>query len=216
MKALVSPVLPARLARVAIRAWLVAPAALALLFLALAPPALAQEESAGAKAKGKAAAAEAAGEDAEAPPADPFVKPREASADPAREAEGGAHTNVGALFQYIDVPRERWQGWLAANEIAADAGALRREADEWIAAGEGELAETSLVMGRSGQRMRVESILPVIYASEFDPSDASSQPFPGLSSKSIRSWVGTAVSISTSRPSAAPTSASVPRARRSA
>ena len=46
-----------------------------------------------------------------------------------------------------------------------------------LTAGEAELAETSLVMGKSGQRSKVESIREVRYPSEFD-SDKSGLPVP--------------------------------------
>lgn len=113
---------------------------------------------------------------APAAPADPFVKEKqkagtEAGSDP------DTFANVGAAFQYIDVTRGRWQQWLAANDAPIDAGALRREVEAWIAAGDAALAETSLVMGKPGQRSKVESVRFQIYPTEFG-EDAAGQPFP--------------------------------------
>jgi hypothetical protein len=108
--------------------------------------------------------------------ADPFLKQKEkagteAGSDPATCA------NVGGVFQYIDVARERWQKWLEANEAPVDAGALRQEVEAWIAAGDAALAETSLVMGKPGQRAKVASARFQIYPSDF-AGDEARQPFP--------------------------------------
>ena len=113
--------------------------------------------------------------------ADPFVQKEEAKqSKSARESEKTAPdkvTNVGTIFQYIDVKRERWQKWLSENSVPLDAAPLRREVETWIKAGDANLAETSLVMGKSGQRSKVESIREVRYPSEFD-SDKSGLPVP--------------------------------------
>ena len=115
---------------------------------------------------------------AEAAPADPFVKEKGKKAEPGKGADGPATmTNVGVVVQYIDVKRERWQQWLAANHASLDATPLRKEIETWIAAGDAMLAESSLVMGKSGQRAKVESIRWVIYPSQF-LEDGSGQPFP--------------------------------------
>jgi len=113
--------------------------------------------------------------------ADPFVQKEEAkqskAAPESKKAAPDKVTNVGTIFQYIDVKRERWQKWLSENETPLDAGALRREVDGWLTTGEAELAETSLVMGKSGQRSKVESIREVFYPSQFD-SEKSGLPVP--------------------------------------
>jgi hypothetical protein len=113
---------------------------------------------------------------ASAAPVDPFVKEKEkvgteAGSDP------DTFANVGATFQYIDVTRERWQKWIDANDAPVDAGALRQEVEAWIAAGDAALAETSLVMGKPGQRSKVESVRFQIYPHEFT-EDPAGQPFP--------------------------------------
>jgi hypothetical protein len=113
---------------------------------------------------------------APAAPADPFVKKREKAG---AEAGSGPATsaNVGGVFQYIDVSRERWQKWLDANQAPVDAGALRREVEAWIAEGDAALAETSLVMGKTGQRSKVESVRNQAFPTEFG-ENAAGQPFP--------------------------------------
>ena len=113
-----------------------------------------------------------------AKPADPFVQKKEGKAAEKKEAPAPKSiTNVGTIFQYIDVKRERWQQWLSENSAPLDAGTLRREVETWITSGDGRLAETSLVMGKSGQRSKVESIREVFYPSQFN-SEKSGLPVP--------------------------------------
>jgi len=103
-------------------------------------------------------------------PADPFLKEKgkEKAATPV-EAGPETHVNVGALIQYIDVKRELWTDWLSKNSLSLDATGLRKEVEGWIGSGDAELAETSMVMSQSGQRMKVESIRGLFYPTEFDP-----------------------------------------------
>jgi hypothetical protein len=114
----------------------------------------------------------------DAAPADPFVKEKGGKgASKSAEESPATFTNVGTIFQYIDVKRERWQQWLAENQTPLDGGALRREVEAWITAGDANLAETSLIMGKSGQRSKVESIREVFYPEAFDP-EKSGLPVP--------------------------------------
>ncbi|MCP5540325.1 MAG: hypothetical protein H7A52_09325 [Akkermansiaceae bacterium] len=87
------------------------------------------------------------------------------------------YTNIGLLTQWIDVKREVWQAWLDKNPVPLDATPLRKVVETWIAAGDAELAETTLVMGRPDMRALVESFRSVWYPSEFEPG-ADSLPFP--------------------------------------
>lgn len=112
-----------------------------------------------------------------AAPADPFLKEKEKEAEAGGEGPA-THTNAGVVVQYIDVKRGRWQQWLAENEPALDATPLRKEVETWIAAGDAKLAESSLVMGKPGQRAKVESARFQIYPHEHH-SDPSGQSFPG-------------------------------------
>lgn len=109
-------------------------------------------------------------------PVDPFLKEKEKVAT---EGSGDPETyiNVGGAFQYIDVTRERWQKWIAENDASLDASLLRKEVETWIAAGDAALAETSLVMGKPGQRSKVESVRFQFYPSEFTENPAG-LPFP--------------------------------------
>lgn len=110
-------------------------------------------------------------------PADPFLKEKGKKANEGDPAGAQASVvNVGVVFQYIDVTRERWQQWLAANDAPLDATALRKEVETWIAAGEATLAESSLVMGKSGARSKVESVRFLIYPHGFT-DEAGDQPF---------------------------------------
>jgi len=114
------------------------------------------------------AAKPVAKENTEPAAADPFVKEKGKEKKPeALEASPATHTNVGVVVQYIDVKRERWQQWLAANDAALDASGLRKEVETWIAAGDASLAESSLVMAKSGQRAKVESVRSFVYPTEF-------------------------------------------------
>lgn len=118
---------------------------------------------------------------AEVAPADPFVKEKgkgkEKAAD-VSEAGPETHVNVGALIQYIDVKRERWTDWLSKNSLSLDATGLRKEVEGWIGTGDAELAETSVVMSQSGQRMKVESIRELLYATQFRTWDGDGMAFP--------------------------------------
>jgi len=110
--------------------------------------------------------------------ADPFVKEKGKKAEPGKPAEGPATvTNVGVVVQYIDVKRERWQQWLGVNNASLDASTLRKEVESWITAGEASLAETSLVMAKSGQRAKVASVRNVVFPGDFF-EDPSGQPIP--------------------------------------
>ncbi|MCB1204741.1 MAG: hypothetical protein KDN18_10820 [Verrucomicrobiae bacterium] len=109
-------------------------------------------------------------------PADPFVKEKEKKAAPGGNGPT-THTNAGLVVQYIDVKRERWQHWLAENEVKLDATPLRKEVETWVAAGDAKLSESSLVMGKSGQRATVESVRFQIYPHE-QVTDPSGQSFP--------------------------------------
>lgn len=125
-----------------------------LAFLSI--PAFAQESNEAAKA--------------EKPAADPFLKEEKKEViAPTSNDEPQSFTNVGALVQWIDVKKETWEAWLEKNPVPLDAGPLREQAETWIAEGEAELAETTLVMGRSGQRALVQSARKVYYPTEFDP-----------------------------------------------
>lgn len=105
---------------------------------------------------------------APAAPVDPFLKEKEKEKNRAPGEEGPkTHTNVGVVVQYIDVKRERWQKWLADNHPSLDATPLRKEVETWIAAGDANLAESSLVMGKSGQRAKVESVKFQYYPTNF-------------------------------------------------
>jgi hypothetical protein len=115
----------------------------------------------------------------EAKPGNPFVKKKEGSeSQPKDKAGPESFVNVGAMVQYIDVKHTRWQEWLSQNSVPLDATALRNEMETWITAGDAKLAEISLVMGRSGARMKVESIRQQYYPTEFSNNE-SGQSFPG-------------------------------------
>lgn len=106
-------------------------------------------------------------------PVDPFVKDKAKKT----EASPDSHLNAGVVVQYIDVKRERWQQWLSANHVPVDASPLRKEVESWLAAGDATLAESSLVMGKPGQRAKVESVRNLVYPVEFTPGK-SDLPFP--------------------------------------
>lgn len=111
-----------------------------------------------------------------AAPSDPFLKEKQKKAEDGGDGPA-THTNVGVVVQYIDVKHERWQGWLAENHTSLDATPLRKEVETWIAAGDANLAESSLVMGKSGQRAKVESVRNLIYPADFS-EDPKGPPFP--------------------------------------
>lgn len=111
---------------------------------------------------------------------EPFIKEKgdKKPAGEKKEKVGPTtETNVGTLVQYIEIKRERWQEWLKKNPAPLDAGALRKEAETWIAGGDAELAESLLIMGKSGQRAKIESHREIYYPTEFLSSE-SGLPFP--------------------------------------
>ena len=116
-------------------------------------------------------------------PASPFVKkaatPGDTTVDPLAAADQPAsYSNLGVLIQYIDVKRGRWENWQQENAMPLDAGPLRTLVETWIAEGDATLAESSLVMGQSGQRSKVESRRTMIYPSEYFPSIGEGPIFP--------------------------------------
>ena len=111
---------------------------------------------------------------------EPFLKEKggKKGADTKEEsADPKTVINVGTLVQYIDVKREKWQDWLEKNPASLDAGALRKEAEAWIAGGDAKLAETSLIMGKSGQRAKIESNREVFLPTKFESVEGG-LPFP--------------------------------------
>jgi hypothetical protein len=119
--------------------------------------------------------------EAEAPakPGNPFVKKKEGTETPVKGGtEAESFVNVGVMVHYIDVKHTRWQQWLSQNSVPLDATALRNEMETWISTGDANLAEISLIMGRSGARMKVESVRQQYYPVEFT-ADESGHSFPG-------------------------------------
>ena len=116
---------------------------------------------------------------------DPFIKDDgsglgeevEKAASKAAKNSPKSYSNVGAFVQWIDVKRETWESWLENHAVPLDAGKLRQQAETWIAEGEAELAETTLVVGRSGQRSLVQSARKIYYPTGFDPGKGA-HPFP--------------------------------------
>lgn len=111
---------------------------------------------------------------------EPFLKEKGDKKGPdikAEEADPETGTNVGTLVQYIEVKREKWLEWLEKNPAPLDAEALRKEAETWIAGGDAELAETALIMGKSGQRTKIESQREVYFPTKFLSAE-SGLPFP--------------------------------------
>jgi len=103
-----------------------------------------------------------------ATPMDPFVKEKGGIASAKKAKTEEEHINVGILFQHIDVKRERWRDWLSQHSVPFDASPLRKEIEGWIATGDATLAETSLVMGRTGNRVKVESVREIFYPTQYD------------------------------------------------
>lgn len=109
---------------------------------------------------------------------DPFVKEKgEKPTSQKPKTESTTYRNVGVVVQYIDVTRERWHQWLAENDISIDATALRGEVEAWLASGDATLAESSLVMGQSEQRSKVESVRGLVYPKRFSEG-GDSHAFP--------------------------------------
>lgn len=102
-----------------------------------------------------------------APPqaADPFqrtgLEPLPGEPPPAKPS------NVYGLVEYIEVPREAWLSYSAANPVGIDASALRAEVQGWIAAKKAKPIELTCVPTKSGQRMVVESIIEQRYPTEY-------------------------------------------------
>ena len=103
------------------------------------------------------------------PTADPFVRDGKKT-PPATPPEAIAPMNIYALLEYIEVPRDQWLTWSAANPIKGDATALRAEVQKWIAAGQAKPFELTCLPTKSGQRSVIESTVERRFPTDFQPA----------------------------------------------
>ena len=83
--------------------------------------------------------------------------------------------DIHLVFEFIEVNHEQFSDWVFENPLKADAGELRKEVQAWTKKKEALIFETVIVHARSGQRAKVESIKEVIYPTEFDPAEVSTE-----------------------------------------
>lgn len=76
-----------------------------------------------------------------------------------------AHTDFTALM-------EEYNSGKSNTRKSSNDGPLRAKLKKMIEEDEAEIIDSAVVLARSGQRAKVESILEVIYATEYDPPDA--------------------------------------------
>jgi hypothetical protein len=90
------------------------------------------------------------------------------TAEPA--AAGSPAGPFVSLCEHILVPRKILDAWLDQHPLqGGDASALRQVAATWIADGTAKLDHTSLVSGGTGETGESESIVEVIYPTEYIP-----------------------------------------------
>jgi len=112
---------------------------------------------------------------------DPFVKGEKA--DPGAKAKTGvesrSYQQVAHVSEFIETSHDDFRNWLKANPGTPDGDALRAEVQKWIEKGSAQVVASQMLMARSGQRAKVESIRELIYPTEFQAIDWSpSTPHP--------------------------------------
>jgi Flp pilus assembly secretin CpaC len=78
---------------------------------------------------------------------------------------------LGILVEYIEVEHTTATELLRAHTKSADASSMRAEVEKLIEAKKAGVFESSYLVTRSGQRAKIESILELIYPTEFDPPE---------------------------------------------
>jgi len=124
------------------------------------------------------------GGDATPLPVDPNAKDPFAAADPAPKplkpvpAKKAAPAEkpqieqmVSVFIEYIEIDHLKANHLIRENAGKRDLTGLRNLLDEMIETGDAELLESAYVVGRSGQRTKIESIEEKIYATEYDPPE---------------------------------------------
>ncbi len=76
---------------------------------------------------------------------------------------------ITVIVEMIEVEHADFSDWLFDNRIDTDGTPLRQWAQEKINDGDAAIIESAVVLARSGQRAKVESIHEFIYPTEFDP-----------------------------------------------
>lgn len=122
--------------------------------------------------------AQATDNDAENKPKDPFVKNAKEDAAPAVSDAGSAKAsalkgetfqNLVHVFEFIEVDHADVLDWLENNPGAPDGNTMRADVQKWIEADKGEVIISQMLMGRSSQRGKAQSVRELIYPTEFDP-----------------------------------------------
>ncbi len=73
------------------------------------------------------------------------------------------------IVEFIEVEHMDFSDWLLSNRLSGDATALRHEVQDWLRDKDGQILETALIVARSGQRAKAESISEVVYPTETTP-----------------------------------------------
>jgi len=72
------------------------------------------------------------------------------------------------IVEFIEVEHAWFSDWLFENRLDTDGTPLRNEVQELVREGDATVLESMMVTARSGQRAKAESILEVIYPTEYD------------------------------------------------
>lgn len=78
---------------------------------------------------------------------------------------------ITIIVEMIEVEHADFSDWLFDNRIDTDGTDLRKWAQEKINDGDAVIIESAVVLARSGQRAKVESIHEFIYPTDFDPAE---------------------------------------------
>ncbi|NNE91432.1 MAG: hypothetical protein HKN23_07275 [Verrucomicrobiales bacterium] len=82
---------------------------------------------------------------------------------------------IHLIVEWIEVEQDDLSDWIFENPMTTDGTPLRKEVQKWVKAKNAEVIQTVVLQGRSGNRVKVESITEFIYPTEFDPAEIPNQ-----------------------------------------
>jgi len=79
--------------------------------------------------------------------------------------------NVTTIVEFIEVDARTLSDWIFENRLDSDGTVLRKMVQGLVRDGSARVVETSVIVGRSGQRAKTESVSQAIYTSELEQSE---------------------------------------------
>ena len=83
----------------------------------------------------------------------------------------GHEKQVTVIVEFIEVDAGTLSDWTFANRLDSDGTPLRTMLQDLVRQGTARVVETSVIICRSGQRAKTESVSHVIYTSELEPPE---------------------------------------------